>query len=349
MFDIKAIMRPELLAAKEYSYARPNDTLWLDCNESPWDSAVNRYPQPPSEKLLSTLCAYYKVDNTQLLLTRGSDEGIDLLLRLLCRPYQDNIIISSPTFGMYAVYAKLQGAEIIDIPLIQEQNFKLNLQGILDALTPNTKIIFLCSPNNPTGSLISIEEMSKLCAAVERQTLVVVDEAYLEFAKQKSMSTLLNKYSNLVVLRTLSKALGMAGLRMGVVISSAAIINCLKTILSPYLFPSLVLEYAESVVTTSKLAMVYDEVDYILRERDALKQRLQSFSMVKKIWESHANSLFIQFEDAERIYECCKKNKVLVRSFAQHPPLKNCLRVSVGLAEQNQKFLDILQQLSNEK
>ncbi|MCS5708109.1 histidinol-phosphate transaminase [Candidatus Berkiella cookevillensis] len=349
MFDIKSMMRPELLAAKEYLYARPEDSLWLDCNESPWDSAVNRYPQPPSEKLLSTLCTYYKVDNTQLLLTRGSDEGIDILLRLLCRPYQDNIIISSPTFAMYAVYAKLQGAGIIDIPLMQEQNFKLNFQGILDAVTPNTKIIFLCSPNNPTGSLISIEEMSKLCAAVEQQTLVVVDEAYLEFTTQKSMSTLLSKYSNLVVLRTLSKALGMAGLRMGIVIANAAIINCLKTILSPYLFPSLVLEYAESVITTNKLAIVSDEINYVLRERDMLKQQLQSLPMVKKIWESHANALFMQVEDAERIYEQCKKNKILIRSFAQHSLLKNCLRVSIGLAEQNQKFLDILQQLSDEK
>lgn len=348
MFDIKSVMRSELLTAQEYLYARPEEAIWLDCNESPWDSEVNRYPQPPSEKLLSTLCAYYQVELPQLLLTRGSDEGIDILLRLLCRPYQDNIIISSPTFGMYAVYARLQGAEIIDVPLIVEDNFKLNSAAILKAVTANTKIIFLCSPNNPTGSLISIEEMSRICAAVEKQTVVVIDEAYLEFANQKSMTTLLSQYSNLVVLRTLSKALGMAGLRMGVVISSAEIIERLKAILSPYIFPSLVLDYAASAVTTEKLSLISEKVKYLLRERDALMQKLLGFSMIKKIWESNANSLFMQLEDAERVFEACRKNKILIRRFSQHPTLKNCLRVSIGLASQNQKLLEIFQQLSNE-
>jgi histidinol-phosphate aminotransferase len=245
-----SLARPDILTLKPYEHA-----VWdpayerLHANENPWratgDSSLaglNRYPECPPVELIARLAQVYGVNPTQLTVGRGSDEGIDLLCRAFCRAGVDSVIVCPPTFGFYKVAAKVQGANVIEVPLLKERNFALDRAAVLAAWNPSVKMVFLCSPGNPTGNLLDANDMEALCADLDSKAIVVIDEAYMEFANRKSFVGLLDRYSNLVVLRTLSKAYALAGARIGSIIADADIIDLLNRVLPPYATPTSTVE-----------------------------------------------------------------------------------------------------------
>ena len=239
---VLSLLRPEILALSPYSSARKESSggrIWLDANENPLTPStgkplLNRYPEPQPADLIARLAAYYAVAENNILVTRGSDEGIDLLLRAFCRAGQDAILITPPTYGMYAVSAAIQNARVVAVPLLADKNFALNPEAVLAAITPSVKLVFLCSPNNPTGALLARRDVLQLVQELLSKAIVVVDEAYLEFAGTPSLTQELAGNPNLVVLRTLSKAFGLAGIRCGVTIASPTLISVLQKIIAPY-------------------------------------------------------------------------------------------------------------------
>src|SRR5690606_37428746 len=242
---ILELARPDIRALQPYQHASWEPSLErLHANEMPWrasgDTSVaglNRYPEPQPVELLTHLARLYGVAPENLLVGRGSDEGIDLIVRAFCRAERDSVIICPPTFGMYKVSARIQGAGVIEVPLLRERGFAFDTEGVLAAWRDGVKIVFVCSPNNPTGNLIEHTTIEQLCQALADRALVVVDEAYIEFADAPSAVTLLGRYSNLVVLRTLSKAYALAGARCGALIAHPEIVSLLARVLTPYAIP----------------------------------------------------------------------------------------------------------------
>ncbi|MDP7661312.1 MAG: aminotransferase class I/II-fold pyridoxal phosphate-dependent enzyme, partial [Gammaproteobacteria bacterium] len=246
MSDAKDLARPEIRDLRPYRAAPYKaGLLRLNANETPWrpsgdNSAdgLNHYPEVRPFHLQETLALRYGIDPGQVLVTRGSSDAIDLLIRCFCRPAEDDIVICPPTFGMYEVYAQLQGAGIIKVPLDVQQGYALDLAGIETVLSPRTKLLFVCSPNNPTGNRIATEQIDSACRAVKGNGLVVVDAAYIEFSSSDPTRELLDRHDNIVILRTLSKAFGLAGIRCGAALASAAIIDLVGCILPPYVYPT---------------------------------------------------------------------------------------------------------------
>lgn len=313
-------------------------SVWLDANENPNpDSIYNRYPEPQPAALLSLLAKIYEVQEEQLLMTRGSDEGIDLLLRLFCEAKQDNILICPPTYGMYQISATIQGAGVKTVPLIKEKNFALDVPAILNTWQPDIKLIFLCSPNNPTGNLLATEDILQLCAELAGKAVIVVDEAYIEFAKTKSISQYINQYPNLVVLRTLSKAYGMAGLRCGVTIANGEVINLLKKIIAPYPIAQPVAE-----LVYARLNAMQDNLDVILTEREKLISFLRSLSNVNYVWQSQANFILFAANNAKQIFNDCLQKGIVLRDRSREYSLENCIRISVGTPVENQLVMEAL-------
>src|SRR5690349_10504369 len=239
--SILDLARPEIVALKAYSHASWDPAFdRLHANELPWraetdpsQAGLNRYPEPHPHELAAALAALYGVPAANLLPGRGSDESIDLVVRAFCRAGVDNVILCPPTFGMYKVAAQIQGAAVREVPLLKERGYALDADGVLAACDANTRIVFLCSPNNPTGNTMEPAAVDRLLTALAKRALVVVDEAYIEFSGEQSLATALAKYPNLVVLRTLSKAFGLAGARVGSLIAQAAVIELLGKVIPP--------------------------------------------------------------------------------------------------------------------
>ena len=272
---VLSLVRPEILALTPYSSARKEaktGRVWLDANENPQTPSAgrplfNRYPEPQPSDLIARLASYYAVATKNILVTRGSDEGIDLLIRAFCRAGQDSILITPPTYGMYAVSAAIQDAGVVAVPLVVEKNFALDPAAVLQAVTPAVKLVFLCSPNNPTGALLDRAEVLRLTKALLGRAVVVVDEAYLEFAGTKSLTEELPANPNLVVLRTLSKAFGLAGVRCGVTITGSALVGVLQKIIAPYPVPTPVLQGALAALSPEGLAAARASVQALVAER----------------------------------------------------------------------------------
>ncbi len=352
MRSIEKLIRQDLRDIKPYPvyYPQNDELISLDKNELPWDCEVpalgrNRYPLPNQRQLLAQLAQYYQVEPSQMILTRGSDDGIDVLIRLFCSPFQDAIMISSPTFVMYQVSAKLQGAKVIDIPL-NSHDFSFDIDSMTQKLTPDTKIIFVCSPNNPTGTQVPYSDIIALCQKVANQAIVVVDEAYIEFASRPSMSAFLGQCANLVVLRTFSKAFGLAGIRCGVVLACPVIINYLQAVLPPYPLSSNTLEAVSMAMQTDYLRQVKEYIRISIEQKKILIESLEKLHFVEKIYSSEANFILVKFYDANSIFEQCAKQKVILKSFKGQPLLDNCLRLSVGRPRQNKKLIQLLTLLS---
>lgn len=350
---LEKLIRQDLIDIKPYPMERQEDEtlIWLDMNELPWELnentqavKLNRYPFSQTLKLRAQLANFYQVEVENLILTRGSDDGIDALIRLFCQPFQDEVIVSSPTFSMYAVSAKLQGAKIIDVPLNQD-NFAWNASEIRRNITEQTKIIFVCTPNNPTGNTVCAKEILQLCEDVAQQAIVVVDEAYIEFADQKSLATIAKCYSNLVVLRTLSKAFGLAGIRCGVVIGDPVLITFLQALMPPFALSRFTLEAAFEATQPRYINKMNGLINIIRMQREYLKEKLASFSFVKEIWPSEANFLLVKCQEANRVYQYCLEKGFLLRRFNGPINLKDCIRISVGLPEQNERLLAVLASL----
>ncbi len=345
-----ALARPDILTLKPYEHAVwDHDFERLHANENPWRAngdtslvGLNLYPECPPIELVARLANVYGVKPEQLTVGRGSDEGIDLLCRAFCRAGQDSVIVCPPTFGFYKVAAKVQGANVIEAPLIKERNFALDRTAILAAWNPSVKLVFLCSPGNPTGSLLDAAEMQSLCADLDGKAIVVIDEAYIEFAARESFVKLIERYSNLVVLRTLSKAYALAGARCGCIIADRDIIELLNRVLPPYAIPTSTVETVLAVTDTTNRTQFEQRVATLISERGKLSAQLAKSPLIKRVWPSDANFLLVECADADAAIAAAKSVQLAIRDQRGQSTLSNCLRISVGTPEQNARLISSL-------
>ncbi len=342
------LVRPDILALSAYSSARKESKggrVWLDANENPQTPSaakplLNRYPEPQPAELVAQLATLYGVQPAQCLVTRGSDEGIDLLLRTFCRAGQDAILFTPPTYGMYVVAAGIQGARCVTVPLVREKNFALDVEAVLKAAGPEVKLVFLCSPNNPTGGLLERPAVMTVAKALATRAVVVIDEAYVDFSGQPSLAAEIATNPNLVVLRTLSKAFGLAGARVGTTIADPAIIAVLQKVIAPYPVPSPVLQAALAALTPAGLAAARESVATLVAERAQLAAALPKLAAVKRVWPSDANYLLVEVADSAKAMTAGRAAGVIWRDRGKDIP--NSIRITVGTAAENQATLEVL-------
>lgn len=350
--NVLKLARKEIQSLKPYKAAiQVDDTIRLNANESPFSSALedfrrplNRYPEVRPQKLQVLLANRFNCIPNQLLVTRGSSEAIDLLIRVFCVAGQDNILSVNPTFEMYNHYAVIQNAESHQIQTNIEDDFKIDIDALIDGCSDKTKIIFICSPNNPTGSSVSRIDLLKLLEARNDQSIVVVDEAYIEFSAEKSAIELIRKYPNLIILRTLSKALGFAGARCGAVIGSNKVITMLDAVQAPYALATPVVECIEDVMQSDQLETSKKIIDDIINEREYLIKSISKLPFVKKVWPSDANFFLILVENTKLVMKAASDKNILLRDFEYKLP--GCIRVSVGSKQENRLLLEVLENLA---
>lgn len=348
------LARPEIRTLQPYSSARMEASggeVWLNANESPWPpfdggGGWNRYPDPQPATLMARLAKLYGVRDEQLLVGRGSDEGIDLLVRAFCAAGRDAILISPPTFGMYAACARVQAAAIVEAPL--DADFQLDVDAVLAAMTPAVKLVFVCAPNNPAGASVSRVDILRLAAALEGRALLVVDEAYVEFADPRvrgSVADCVGEIANLVVLRTLSKAWALAGVRVGSVLADARVIALLRKIMPPYPLPEPCVELALRAL--SGAGAMREHVAVIRRERTRMRKALAVLACVREVLPSQANFLAVRFADAGAAYAALLAAGVVVRDVRRYPQLGDALRISLGTPAENDRVLETLRCLAS--
>lgn len=343
--------RPEIRALKPYASARALADaagILLNANENPWppagdgELALNRYPDPQPATLRARLAELYGVDASRLLITRGSDEGIDLLQRAYCRQGQDRVMISPPCFGMYALSARVQGADVVEAPLVEGDD-EFGLPDDLESRASGCRLVFLCSPNNPTGNLIDPERVAALAGAQADCGLVVVDEAYIEFAPETSVLALLDQHRNLVVLRTLSKAHALAGCRLGCVIADPAVVDLLRRIIAPYPLPTPTVAAALRALTPEALAETARHLEILASEKARLVSALSAHSGISRVWPGHANFVLVRAVDGAGLVRSAGHAGILLRDQSAQPGLADCVRVTVGTPGENDALLDFLQ------
>lgn len=344
------LARPDIVALKAYEHASWEPALErLHANELPWRSptdesqaGLNRYPEPQPRALLERFASLYDVDPQSVLVGRGSDEAIDLLVRGFCRAGLDNVIICPPTFGMYAVAARIQGAGVLPVPLRADAGFALDVQGILDRSTADVKLIFLCSPGNPTGNLLTEDQVLTLARTLNGRAIVVVDEAYVEFSATQSLCRHIREFPHLAVLRTLSKAYALAGARCGTLIADPQIVALLRKVIPPYAIGQLTVEAVLKALEPAQIAVSKARLETICAERDRLLQELPATPNVVRVWPSASNFILVEFEDAALALARTRGARLLIRDVRGYPGLGRCLRITVGSPEQNARLLDAL-------
>lgn len=343
--NIQDLMRPTIKALKPYSSARDefkgasDDMVFLDANENPYKNGVNRYPDPQQRDLKSVLSEIKGISSKHILLGNGSDEVLDLIFRVFCEPNQDNIITLPPTYGMYSVLANINAIEIKTIQL--SDDFQPQVEKILDTADAHSKILFLCSPNNPTGNSFNISKMESLLKGFKG--IVVVDEAYIDFSEASSWIHRMEEFSNLIVTQTLSKAYGMAGIRLGICYASTEIISVLNNIKPPYNINQLSQVKALEQLKINGLAE--KQIEKILKERDVLISELEGVSFVSKIYPSDANFVLAQVDDATMRYNQLIKKGIVIRNRTTQPGCENCLRFTVGTSEENKILINTLKSI----
>lgn len=345
---VASLARPEIVALQAYPHAAWEPGLTrLHANEFPWRHAddaslagLNRYPEPQPKTLVQRLARLYHVGRSSLLVTRGSDEAIDLLVRAFCRAGEDAVLICPPTFGMYAVAAQIQGAQVICVPLEPADGFALDTSALLKYCTPAVKLVFLCSPNNPTGHLLKEESILEVVEALAGRALVVLDEAYIEFSPRASLAPRVARHPHLVVLRTLSKAHGLAGARLGTLIADSEVVALLRKLIAPYAISQLTLEAVVKLISAPHLRKLQRRLREIRAERDRLAEDLMRLPRVRKVWPSEANFLLVDFDDAAAALQRARGAGLLVRDARGYPGLDNALRVSIGTPLQNTQLLE---------
>lgn len=351
------LARPEIRALQPYSSARMEahgGEVWLNANESPWlpfgcAEGWNRYPDPQPAALIARLAELYGVEPDQLLVGRGSDEGIDLLVRAFCAAGRDAIMVSPPTFGMYATCARVQGAGVVEAPL--GCDFALDVDAVLAAMTPAVKLVFVCSPNNPAGTAVPRAGILRLAVALEGRALLVVDEAYVEFVERGdefgSVVDCLDAHANLVVLRTLSKAWALAGVRIGCVLADARVIALIRKIMPPYPLPLPCAEAALHALGEDGECAMRERVAAIRGERARMRGELIALACVREVLPSQANFLAVRLANAGAGYAALLKAGVVVRDVRRYPRLADALRISIGTAAENDRVLEVLRGLPN--
>ena len=350
--NVLDLVRPDLRGFGGYLSARKQNSggaVWLNANEAPlaqrFDTLqLNRYPEPQPGDLRRAMADYYGVPDSSLLLSRGSDEAIDLLIRALCVPGADKVLIQSPTFGMYAVCARLHACTVIDSPLQETAaGFVWDIPGMIAlALRERCKVLFLCSPANPTGQSLPAAELQRLLDGLAGRCLVVVDEAYGEYSAQPSALALMPRYPHLAVLKTLSKAHALAGARIGSVIAAPELIAILKTCQAPYPIAKPSAALALQAFSEGALASTRAGIAVCLSERERLQERLHALPMMVQVFASDANFLLLRCTEADRLAAHLLANGIVVRAMSHYPALRDCLRVSVGSPADNDRLLAVL-------
>jgi len=310
--------------------------VFLDANESPFENSLNRYPDPQQKAVKALLAKQKSVQTNQILLGNGSDEILDLLFRAFCEPNRDNVITLPPTYGMYGVLANLNAVENREILL--SADFQPKTELILENVDANTKILFLCSPNNPTGNSFSEESIVTLIQNFSG--LVVLDEAYIDFSENESWLSKLNAYPNLVITQTLSKAYGLAGIRMGILYASSEIISVLNKIKPPYNLNNLSQQKALEVLT--KKEIIINRITLIKEEKSSLLKQLLQINFIEKIYPSDANFILIKVDDATKRYNQLLEKGIVIRNRNNQPLCENCLRISIGTPEENKLLINTL-------
>ena len=339
--NLNNLVRDNIKALKPYSSARDefkgNADVFLDANENPFGT-LNRYPDPQQNAIKENLSTIKNVDANQIFIGNGSDEVIDLAFRIFCEPGKDKVLTFSPTYGMYKVSANINNIELIEQPLINDFQISLNqLQPYLDV--PELKIIFICSPNNPTGNSINSEDIEYILENFNG--IVIVDEAYIDFSMQASFITNINKYQNLIVSQTFSKAFGLAGARVGVAYANKEIIQLYNRVKPPYNVSTL---NQEAILKSlANLNEVNTNIEVILSERTKLKNALSKLSVVKKIYPTDANFLLVEVDNADKTYQYLINKKVIIRN--RNTQIENCIRITIGTSKENEKLIEALKNI----
>ena len=342
---IENLIRENIKSLKPYSSAREefknsaSNLVYLDANENPFNTGLNRYPDPQQNLVKAALAKIKNVSREQLLLGNGSDEVLDLIFRVFCEPKVDTVIVLPPTYGMYEVLANTNDVKILNISLLD--NYQPNVDEILKAQNSQTKLLFLCSPNNPTANSFNADKIETL---IKKFTgIVVIDEAYIDFSSQESWIGRLNEFPNLIVIQTLSKAYGLAGIRLGACYSSTKIISVLNKIKPPYNVNQLTQQTALKALQNS--IKTNNEIAIIISERNKLKTDLEEISFVVKVYPSDANFLLVKVDNAIVRYNQLVEYGIIVRNRTNQPICENCLRFTVGTKEENKKLMKTLKLL----
>ncbi|HXJ97969.1 MAG TPA: histidinol-phosphate transaminase [Gelidibacter sp.] len=344
--SIQHLIRPSIKSLKPYASARDEfkghkeHLTFLDANENPFENGINRYPDPQQKELKAVISKLKNIPVEQILLGNGSDEVLDLLIRMFCEPNIDNILILPPTYGMYEVLANINAVEVLKINL-SESAFQPQNTAVLNTASANSKILFLCSPNNPTGNSFEADRVEFLLKNFKG--IVVIDEAYIDFSNEESWLSRLKEFPNLVVVQTLSKAYGMAGIRLGMCFASEAIIATLNKIKPPYNINELT--QISAIEQLQKADLVQSQIMSLINERELLVRSLDQVAFIKKIYPSNTNFVMIKVDDASKRYQQLIENGIVIRNRTTQPLCENCLRLTIGTTEENMKLIETLKQL----
>lgn len=350
VFNVDNLIRPNIRELTPYHSARDDfeEGLLLDANENslgaPYPDAerlaLNRYPDPHQKKLRETIARWRNVKTGQVFTGVGSDEAIDLIFRIFCEPGKDQVIVTPPTYGMYKVSAGIHNIEVTKVLL--NEDFEPRVEAILDEANARTKLLFLCSPNNPTGNSIPTEKLKRLLE--DFPGIIVLDEAYIDFSDQASRASFIDVYPNLVVLQTMSKSFGMAGIRLGIAFASEAIIGYMMKVKAPYNVNVLTAKYA--LEAFNHLDTVRFNIDAIKKERARLRKELEKLSAIQNIYPSDANFLLVKIDKALETYKKLTEQSVIVRYRGNEPLCEHCLRLTVGTPDENDILLQKLEEIT---
>jgi len=340
--EIKDLIRENIKSLEAYSSARDefkamsSEFVFIDANENPFDTGLNRYPDPQQNLVKEALSKMKGISKEQILLGNGSDEVLDLIFRVFCEPREDNVIVLPPTYGMYEVLANINAIELVKIPLVE--NFQPNVKEIVKCQDAKTKVLFLCSPNNPTANSFNASKIETLIK--EFNGIVVIDEAYIDFSIEDSWLGRLDEFPNLIVTQTLSKAYGLAAIRLGICYASKEIISILNKIKPPYNVNQLTQDVAlQSLLNQEK---VKNNITAIISERNQLIRDLENVEIVEKVYSSDANFLLVKVDDANLRYKQLVKLGIIARNITTQILCDNCLRFTVGTADENKKLINTL-------
>ena len=332
-------MSSYLSARDDFKKENIKKLIYLDANESPFDNRINRYPDNKHTELKKVVSDIKKVNVNQVVFGNGTDEILDLIVRVFCNPYEDKIITLPPTYGMYDVIAKTNGVENIEIPL--KSDFSIDKNQILKLHSTSIKVLFLCSPNNPTGNSFDTNNLTDLIKAFKG--IVVIDEAYIDFSSKKSLISLIEDNNNLIITQTMSKAYGMAGIRLGMGFSSKKIIDYLNKIKPPYNIN--VLTEKKALEELNKIDEIEKNISIVLDQRNLLVSSLEKLDFVEKIYKSDANFLLVKVDNADLRYNQLLEKGIVVRNRSNQPLCQNCLRITIGTKNENTSLIKTLNEL----
>jgi len=344
-FNLNNIIRENVKTIKPYSSARDefkgltDNMVFLDANENPINNGVNRYPDPQQKNIKKVLAEQKELAIENMLLGNGSDEVLDLIFRAFCEPKEDNVITLPPTYGMYKVLAATNAIENREVLLLE--NFQPDVKAILKQIDEHTKLIFICSPNNPTGNVFNTILIKELLNTFNG--LVVIDEAYIDFSSQESWLNELHNHPNLIITQTLSKAYGLAGIRLGICYASSEIITVLNKIKPPYNVNALTQQRA--LKRLLDVGVIQYEITTILNERDKLLKLLPQVNFIKEIYPTDSNFLLVKVDDANKRYSQLLEKGIVVRNRSNQPMCENCLRFTIGTELENKKLIKALNEI----